>query len=335
MTCRGGPDLLRRAAQRVFEEGQQQFVLAVELQVEASQRLPRAVNDFLDGEVRAALLDDDGLRGIQERWTRCAARSFAVLIDRSMVRCSRPLFAGSVTGGSNDCRERGDTIGLYRRRRVIACRSTPSRDDVSEIGNFLLARIVFSHRCPPAGKRECNELRQRISLQSDLRFGRRSIPGRNSSLLWTSIGRTKPDARASLHVVRPTSRAGARRWQRLLFDRGWLLPEQPARVRWSRCNRVAAHVQAEVVRTAHHKNFNPQGVGIIAASLLSFGTAGRSNGGRCRSCGPRSRHPLGMSEPGAGSDLASLRDLPGARVSITSWSTGSPFRRVPMTPTCC
>lgn len=41
-------------------------MLAVELQVEASQRLAGAVDDLLDGEVRAALFDDDRLGRVQE-----------------------------------------------------------------------------------------------------------------------------------------------------------------------------------------------------------------------------------------------------------------------------
>ena len=65
-TVGGGAQLFGDAAQRVLEEGEQQFVFAVELQVEAAQRLPGAIDDLLYREVRRALLGDDRLRGIEE-----------------------------------------------------------------------------------------------------------------------------------------------------------------------------------------------------------------------------------------------------------------------------
>ena len=44
----------------------------------------------------------------------------------------------------------------------------------------------------------------------------------------------------------------------------------------------------ELCRRRIYHSFNPQGVDIIAASLMSFGLTSRSSVGRCRSCGPRS-----------------------------------------------
>jgi hypothetical protein len=54
------------AAQSVLEQRQQQLVLAVELQVEAAQRLAGAVHDLLHGKVRAALFDDDRLGRVEK-----------------------------------------------------------------------------------------------------------------------------------------------------------------------------------------------------------------------------------------------------------------------------
>ncbi len=45
--------------------------------------------------------------------------------------------------------------------------------------------------------------------------------------------------------------------------------------------------QEELSRRRIYQSFNPQGVGIIAASLISFGTPSSSRSGRCRSCGRR------------------------------------------------
>jgi len=65
----------------------------------------------------------------------------------------------------------------------------------------------------------------------------------------------------------------ARRWQRTLFDAGWLLPGNPPEYggRNATLEQVLAH-QEELSRRRIYHSFNPQGVGIIAASILTFGT---------------------------------------------------------------
>ena len=68
--------------------------------------------------------------------------------------------------------------------------------------------------------------------------------------------------------------AWARRWQRLLFDHGWLLPGNPPEFGGRNATVLQQYVHAEELsRRRIYPSFNPQGVGIIAASILSFGTA--------------------------------------------------------------
>ena len=65
----------------------------------------------------------------------------------------------------------------------------------------------------------------------------------------------------------------ARRWQRLLFDNGWLLPGNPPEFGGRNATLLQQYVYLEeLARRRMYQSFNPQGVGIIAASLLSFGT---------------------------------------------------------------
>ena len=113
-------------------------------------------------------------------------------------------------------------------------------------------------------------------------------------------------------VERPRSTAHipewARHWQRLLFDNGWLLPGNPPEFGGRNATVLQQYVHMEELskRRIHH-SFNPQGVGIIAASLLSFGTPEQKHRWAVPILRAELTASLGMSEPGAGSDLASLR----------------------------
>ncbi|MBF6170005.1 acyl-CoA dehydrogenase family protein [Nocardia blacklockiae] len=100
----------------------------------------------------------------------------------------------------------------------------------------------------------------------------------------------------------------ARRWQRLLFDNGWLLPANPPEFGGRNASVLQQYVHLEELskRRIYH-SFNPQGVGIVAASLLTFGTEEQKRRWAVPILRAEITASLGMSEPGAGSDLASLR----------------------------
>ena len=100
----------------------------------------------------------------------------------------------------------------------------------------------------------------------------------------------------------------ARRWQRLLFDHGWLLPGNPPEFGGRNATVLQQYVHAEELsRRRIYQSFNPQGVGIIAASILSFGSSEQKQRWAVPILRAEMTASLGMSEPGAGSDLASLR----------------------------
>lgn len=110
-------------------------------------------------------------------------------------------------------------------------------------------------------------------------------------------------SRSSAHVPE-----WARRWQRMLFDNGWLLPANPPEFGGRNASVLQQYVHLEELskRRIYH-SFNPQGVGIIAASLLSFGTEEQKREWAVPILRAEITAALGMSEPGAGSDLAGLR----------------------------
>nr|WP_205266556.1 acyl-CoA dehydrogenase family protein [Mycolicibacterium sphagni] len=100
----------------------------------------------------------------------------------------------------------------------------------------------------------------------------------------------------------------ARRWQRLMFDHGWLLPQQPPEFGGRNASMLQHFVYLEELnRRRIYHSFNPQGVDIVAASLLSFGTEEQKERWAVPVLRAAMTASLGMSEPGAGSDLASLR----------------------------
>lgn len=112
-------------------------------------------------------------------------------------------------------------------------------------------------------------------------------------------------------VERPRSASDipgwARRWQRLLFDNGWLLPGNAPEFGGRNATVLQQYVHLEELsRRRIYHSFNPQGVGIIAASVLSFGTEEQKRRWAVPILRAEMTASLGMSEPGAGSDLASL-----------------------------
>jgi alkylation response protein AidB-like acyl-CoA dehydrogenase len=119
-----------------------------------------------------------------------------------------------------------------------------------------------------------------------------------------------PAASETLERPRSVSHmpAWARRWQRLLFDNGWLLPGQPPEFGGRNATVVQQFVHLEeLCRRRIYHSLNPQGVNIVAASLLSFGSDEQKQRWAVPILRAEITASLGMSEPSAGSDLASLR----------------------------
>src|SRR5271168_3193535 len=119
-----------------------------------------------------------------------------------------------------------------------------------------------------------------------------------------------PDELAAAQRSRSTSHLPhwARQWQRLLFDHGWLLPGNPPEFGGRNAGILQQYVYLEELsRRRIYHSFNPQGVGIIAASLLTFGTDEQKRRWAVPILRAELTASLGMSEPGAGSDLAGLR----------------------------
>ena len=99
----------------------------------------------------------------------------------------------------------------------------------------------------------------------------------------------------------------ARRWQRTLFDGGWLVPGYPPE--WGGRNASAEQLMIyfEVFADLDiPRSVNPQGLSIAAASLLDHGTEDQITQLAIPTLRAELAWCIGMSEPGAGSDLAGL-----------------------------
>lgn len=101
--------------------------------------------------------------------------------------------------------------------------------------------------------------------------------------------------------------AWARRWTRRMFDAGWLVPGWPP----ERGGRNATPTQQlvyleEMARAGVPRTTNPQGLGIIAPSILDYGSPEQIERYALPILRGEKSACLGMSEPGAGSDLAGL-----------------------------
>ncbi|HZB72523.1 MAG TPA: acyl-CoA dehydrogenase family protein, partial [Acidimicrobiales bacterium] len=125
---------------------------------------------------------------------------------------------------------------------------------------------------------------------------------------WLAVNRPSPDEMAAEPSVSTGHAPGwARRWTRTMFDAGWLVPGWPP----ERGGRNARPIETlvyleELARARVPRTTNVQGLGIVAPSILDYGTLEQVERyampilrGEATAC-------LGMSEPGAGSDLASL-----------------------------
>ncbi|ACC43155.1 acyl-CoA dehydrogenase family protein [Mycobacterium marinum] len=150
------------------------------------------------------------------------------------------------------------------------------------------------------------------------------------------LDRNLPDQAAGMERPRSCSHVPewARRWQRLLFDNGWLIPGNPPEFGGRNASLLQQYVHLqELARRRLYRSFNPQGVGIIAESLLSFGTPEQKRRWAVPILRAEMTASLGMSEPGAGSDLASLktravryRDGEGDRFVVNGqkvWTSGA------------
>ena len=127
-------------------------------------------------------------------------------------------------------------------------------------------------------------------------------------LEWIAANRPTPEEMAAEPSVSTGhAPAWARRWTRTMFDAGWLVPGWPPELGGRNAGPIETLVYLEELAAARiPRTTNVQGLGIVAPSIIDYGTPEQIEQyampilhGEATAC-------LGMSEPGAGSDLAAL-----------------------------
>ncbi len=125
---------------------------------------------------------------------------------------------------------------------------------------------------------------------------------------WLAGNRPSPeDMAAEPSVSSGHAPQWARDWTRKMFDAGWLVPGWPP----ERGGRNAGPIETilymeELYKARVPRTTNVQGLGIIAPSILDYGRPDQVEAYAMPILRGEKTACLGMSEPGAGSDLASL-----------------------------
>ena len=141
-----------------------------------------------------------------------------------------------------------------------------------------------------------------------LRFDDSAEAFRTEFREWLTANRPSPeDMAAEPSVSSGHAPKWAREWTRKMFDAGWLVPGWPP----ERGGRNAGPVETliymeELAKARIPRTTNVQGLGIVAPSILDYGTPEQVERYAMPILRGETTACLGMSEPGAGSDLASL-----------------------------
>jgi len=122
----------------------------------------------------------------------------------------------------------------------------------------------------------------------------------------------------------------ARDWQRSLFDAGWLVPGWPPALGGRNATPTQQMIYFEEMAAREiMRSANPQGLGIIAPSINDYGTPEQKERFLLPTLRAEISWCLGMSEPSAGSDLASLKtraELKGDEFIVNGqkvWTSGA------------
>ncbi|MBT5684355.1 MAG: acyl-CoA dehydrogenase [Gammaproteobacteria bacterium] len=101
-------------------------------------------------------------------------------------------------------------------------------------------------------------------------------------------------------------------WQKLLFDKGWAAPEWPAEYGGTDWSLTQRYIFSQECARAETPGISPMGLKMCGPMLIGYGTEEQKNYYLPRILSGEHIWCQGYSEPGAGSDLASLKTFAGS-----------------------
>lgn len=131
---------------------------------------------------------------------------------------------------------------------------------------------------------------------------------RDEFLAWVDANLPRAEDRAEPILSTAHLPTWAARWQRTMFDAGWLMPGWPPEYGGRNATPLQQLVYHEAIAERQvPRGYNPQGLSIISPSIIERGTPEQIERFAIPCLRGELTFGLGMSEPDAGSDLASLR----------------------------
>jgi alkylation response protein AidB-like acyl-CoA dehydrogenase len=140
-----------------------------------------------------------------------------------------------------------------------------------------------------------------------LRYGEAEEQFRRDLIAWLDEHAPAPEVMNRRKQSSADLPEWARQWQRTLFEHGWLVPGWPPELGGRNAGPAEQMIYfEELSKRDIHRSLNPQGLGIVAPSIKDYGTPEQQERFLVPTLRAEIAWCLGMSEPGAGSDLASL-----------------------------
>jgi alkylation response protein AidB-like acyl-CoA dehydrogenase len=140
-----------------------------------------------------------------------------------------------------------------------------------------------------------------------LRYGEAEEQFRRDLIAWLDEYAPAPDVMNQRKQSSADLPEWARQWQRTLFEHGWLVPGWPPELGGRNASPAEQMIYfEELSKRDIHRSLNPQGLGIVAPSIKDYGTPEQQERFLLPTLRAEIAWCLGMSEPGAGSDLAAL-----------------------------
>jgi alkylation response protein AidB-like acyl-CoA dehydrogenase len=110
-----------------------------------------------------------------------------------------------------------------------------------------------------------------------------------------------------IHTPSYVSTADVRAWHRIVYERGWVAPNWPAEHGGTGWTATQKYIYDEEYQAAHCPRLSPFGLGMVGPVIYTFGTKEQKDRYLPTILSGDEFWCQGYSEPGSGSDLASLK----------------------------